>query len=141
MSSAASLALSHESLALPLAWSSFPSASRSGSSVTRPSISLALPLILSSSPTSNLLLSRELGGRAAAPSAHEHAVDDEQDDRPDDGRQPAREIPELVERVGVEQRSGERTAEQRADDTDDRGHDEPARVVARQQRLGDGPGD
>ena len=65
------------------------------------------------------------------------AVDQQQDDRADDRRQPRADVEELVERMGVEERRGEEAAEQRSDDPDDRRDDESARVVAGQQRLGD----
>src|SRR5829696_5189900 len=43
--------------------------------------------------------------------------------------------------MSVEQRRGEKTAEQRADDADDRRDDEPTWVVTGQQRLRDGAGE
>jgi Calcineurin-like phosphoesterase len=77
-----------------------------------------------------------LDGGSAVPADH-HPVDQQQDDRADDRRQPGADVEELVHRVGVEDRAGEEAADQRARDPDERGDDDPARVVARKDRLGD----
>src|SRR4029453_1814071 len=64
-------------------------------------------------------------------------IDDEQDDRADDRGQPRADLEELVERIGIEQHPGQKATEDRADDSDDRGHDQAAGIVTGQDRLGD----
>jgi 3',5'-cyclic AMP phosphodiesterase CpdA len=50
--------------------------------------------------------------RRAAPAAPDHhPVDDQEDDRADDRRQPRADVEELVERVGAEERRGQKAAE------------------------------
>ena len=79
---------------------------------------------------------------AAVPAAiHDEAVDHEQRDCADYGRQPRGDVEELVEWVGVEQRRSDEAAEQSADDPDDRGDDEPTGVVARHDRFRDRSGE
>jgi predicted MPP superfamily phosphohydrolase len=73
--------------------------------------------------------------------AHDHPVDQEQDDRADDRGQPGADVEELVQRVGVEDRAGDEAAEERAHDADDGRDDDAARVVARKDRLGDRSGE
>ena len=67
------------------------------------------------------------------------AVDQQQDDRADDRRQPGADVEELVQRVAAEEGRGEEAAEHGTDDPDDRRDDEAARVVPGQERLGDAP--
>jgi predicted phosphodiesterase len=73
-------------------------------------------------------------GRPATP-ADDQAVEQQQDDRADDRRQPAADVEELVHRVGVEQRAGEESADERSGDADQGRDDDPAGVVAREDRL------
>jgi 3',5'-cyclic AMP phosphodiesterase CpdA len=65
---------------------------------------------------------------ATAPS-HDQPIDQQQDDRADDRRQPRADIEELVERVGVEDPPGDEAPEQRAGDPDEGRDDDPARIV------------
>src|SRR4029078_11325722 len=82
-----------------------------------------------------------LDRRARVTAPGDCSVDQEQDYRPHDRGQPAAQIPELVHRVGAEQRGGEEAAEDCADDPDPTRDDEPARVVPRQPHLGYRPSD
>ena len=47
---------------------------------------------------------------------HDEAIDTEQDERATIAVKPARYVEELVERVSIEQRGGEKSAEEGADD-------------------------
>ena len=57
---------------------------------------------------------------------HDEAIDHKQHDLPDDGRQPRRDVEELVQRVSVEHSGGDKAADQRSDDPDDCSDDDPA---------------
>src|SRR4051812_22113935 len=69
--------------------------------------------------------------------ACEGAVDEQQDERTDDGRKPGAPIEELVDRVAEAERLGHESAHERAKNADDRRDDDAARVVSREDGLGD----
>src|SRR5829696_2124123 len=77
--------------------------------------------------------------RAGAPPPHNHSIDEKQDDRADDRREPGRDVEEVVQWVGVEESAGKESTEESANDADDGGNDESAWVIPRKQRLRDRP--
>src|SRR4029453_11114067 len=77
----------------------------------------------------------------SAPAPGHQAVDHQQDDGSNDGRQPGADVEELIDGVVAEQHRGQEPPEDGPDDPDDDRHDDAAGVVAGHDRLGDGAGD
>ena len=74
---------------------------------------------------------------AAMAATHDHAVHHEQDDRADNGRDPRRDIEEVIERMGVEKRRSKESADEGAGHADQHSHDDPAGIFSREHGLGD----
>jgi hypothetical protein len=74
-----------------------------------------------------------------AAAVHDEPIDQQQDDRADDCRQPGADVEELIERVRVEKRSRKEASEHSANDPYQRGDDDPARIVTRRIAFASAP--
>src|ERR1700733_15257424 len=67
----------------------------------------------------------------------EQVIGGQQDGRADDGGKPGRDVEEALQAVDVEQLGGQPAAQQRPDDPDDAGQDQPLRPAAGDKHIGD----